>query len=89
MGSYNFCGAANLSTGENLLCNRDRRIAVSCMIQALRIFDHDHFRANQADAKTAKKQLFLARPPRKSGQRPWWSEDYSNARKIQDRELFA
>lgn len=89
MGSYNFSGAADLSNGENLLCIRDRRIAVSYMIEALRIFDHYHFRANQADAKTAKKQLFLARPPRKPGPHPWWSEDYSNARKIRDRELFA
>ncbi len=89
MGSYNFSGAADLSNGENLLCIRDRRIAVSYMIEALRIFDHYHFRANQANARTAKKQLYLAKPPRKPGQHPWWSEDYSNPRKVQDRELFA
>ena len=31
----------------------------------------------------------LARPPRKAGEKPWWDEDYTIARKIRDRELFA
>ena len=31
----------------------------------------------------------LARPPRKAGEKPWWDEDFTNARKIRDRELFA
>jgi hypothetical protein len=29
----------------------------------------------------------LAKPPRKKGQKPWWSEYYSDARKIRDRQL--
>jgi hypothetical protein len=68
---------------------RDRRVAVSYMVEALRIFDHYHFRLNQADAKTAQQTLYLRKPPRKPGEEPWWSEDYSNGRKILDRELFA
>jgi PLD-like domain len=89
LGSYNFSVAADVSNGENLLCIRDRRIAVSYMIEALRIFDHYHFRLNQMGAKTAQKRLFLAKPPRKPGEKTWWAEDYTNARKIRDRELFA
>ncbi|MBM4039844.1 MAG: phospholipase [Planctomycetes bacterium] len=89
LGSYNFSKAADRDNGENLLLIRDRRIAVSYMIEALRIFDHYHFRVAQADAKKAKRKLVLAKPPRKPGEVPWWQEDYTDARKVRDRELFA
>ena len=68
---------------------RDRRIAVSYMIEAVRIFDHYEFRVVQADAKQAKKKLQLKKPPRKPGEKTWFEEDYVNARKIRDRELFS
>ncbi|MCI0590481.1 MAG: phospholipase D-like domain-containing protein [Gammaproteobacteria bacterium] len=89
LGSYNFSSPADIKNGENLLLIRDRRIAVSYMIEALRIFDHYHFRVVQQEAKKAKKKLQLAKPPRTPGDEPWWAEDYTNARKIRDRELFA
>jgi hypothetical protein len=88
-GSFNFSGAADTSNGENLLRIRDRRIAVSYMIEAIRIFDHYEFRVAQLDTKKARKKLQLAKPPRKAGERAWWKEDYTNARKIRDREIFA
>jgi phosphatidylserine/phosphatidylglycerophosphate/cardiolipin synthase-like enzyme len=89
LGSYNFSSAADTTNGENLVLIRDRRIAVSYTVEALRIFDHYHFRVAQQEAKTARKKLFLAKPPRKAGEKPWWAEDYTNARKIRDRELFS
>jgi phosphatidylserine/phosphatidylglycerophosphate/cardiolipin synthase-like enzyme len=89
MGSYNFSSPADIDNGENLLLIRDRRIAVSYVIEALRIFDHYHFRVTQLEAKKAKKKLVLAKPPRKPGEKAWWAEDFTNARKIRDRELFA
>ena len=89
LGSYNFSSPADIKNGENLLLIRDRRIAVSYVVEALRIFDHYHFRVVQLKAKKAKKKLQLAKPPRKPGEKPWWTEDYTNARKIRDRELFA
>jgi phosphatidylserine/phosphatidylglycerophosphate/cardiolipin synthase-like enzyme len=89
LGSYNFSNPADQKNGENLLVVKDRRIAVSYTIEALRIFDHYHFRILQKQAKTAKKKLQLAKPPRKPGEKPWWDDDYSNPRKIRDRELFA
>jgi phosphatidylserine/phosphatidylglycerophosphate/cardiolipin synthase-like enzyme len=88
MGSYNFSGAADTSNGENLLLIRDRRIALSYAIEAVRLFDHYEFRVVQTEAKKARKPLQLHRPPRKPGEKPWWAEDYINARKIRDRELF-
>lgn len=89
MGSYNFSQAADTSNGENLLLIRDRRIAVSYMVEALRIFDHYHFRVAQMEAKKKKEKLQLEKPPRKPGEKPWWSEHFTNARRILDRELFA
>jgi phosphatidylserine/phosphatidylglycerophosphate/cardiolipin synthase-like enzyme len=44
MGSYNFSVAADSSNGENLLCIKDRRVAISYVVEAVRLFDHYHFR---------------------------------------------
>ena len=89
LGSYNFSDTADTKNGENLVVIRDRRVAVSYTIEALRIFDHYHFRVVQQEAKKARKKLHLAKPPRQRGEKPWWDEDYTDARKIKDRELFA
>jgi phosphatidylserine/phosphatidylglycerophosphate/cardiolipin synthase-like enzyme len=89
MGSFNFSGVADTSNGENLLLIRDRRAATSYMIEAVRLFDHYEFRIAQADAKTAKKKIQLQKPPSKAGEKAWFEEDYTNARKIKDRELFS
>lgn len=89
LGSHNFSSAADVSNGENLLLFRDRRIAVAYMVEAVRMIDHYHFRVKQEEAKGDKKQLALAKPPRKPKEEPWWSEDYTDAHKIRDRELFA
>jgi hypothetical protein len=89
MGSYNFSKAADQSYGENLLLIRDQRVAVSYMVEALRIFDHCEFRLAQANAEEAKKTLQLAKSPRNETEKAWWVEHYTNPRKSRDRELFA
>ena len=89
LGSYNFSATADTKNGENLLLFRDRRIAVSYVIEALRIFDHYHFRVAQQQAESARRKLVLARPPRDPEEEPWWAEYYTDALKIRDRELFA
>jgi len=89
LGSYNFSSPADIKNGENLLLLKDRRIAVSYVVEALRIIDHYHFRVVQQEAQEAKKSLHLAKPPRNAGEKPWWDEDYTKSRKIRDRELFA
>jgi phosphatidylserine/phosphatidylglycerophosphate/cardiolipin synthase-like enzyme len=88
LGSFNFSGTADTKNGENLLLIRDRKIAVSYLIEALRIFDHYHFRVNQNAAKKARKTLSLQKPP-PAGQEAWWQEDYTDPRKIKDRLLFS
>ncbi|MBN2396011.1 MAG: phospholipase [Candidatus Atribacteria bacterium] len=88
-GSYNFSSAADITNGENLLLIKDRRIAVSYMIEALRIFDHYHFRVTQKEATKAKKLLALSKPPRNQGEEAWWKEYYKVKVKILDREIFS
>jgi len=85
MGSYNFSIAADDKNGENLLLIKDQRIAVSYMIEAVRLFDHYHFRVIQKKAQEANKRLFLQKPPQENDEKPWWSEDYTHPRKIRDR----
>jgi hypothetical protein len=89
LGSYNFSSTADMKNGENLLLIRDRRVAVAYMVEALRMFDHYHFRVSQQEAKQAKKPLTLTKPPRQPGEQPWWAEYYSDPHKIRDRQLFA
>jgi phosphatidylserine/phosphatidylglycerophosphate/cardiolipin synthase-like enzyme len=89
LGSYNFSLPADRKNGENLVMIKDRRVAVSYTVEALRIFDHYHFRVVQKEAKQAKKKLQLAKPPRNADEVPWFDDDYTEPRKIRDRELFA
>ena len=89
LGSFNFSASADTSNGENLLLFKDRRIATSYAVEALRIFDHYQFRVAQAEAKEAHKPLQLQPAPATNSEKPWWQEDYTNARKILDRKLFA
>ena len=88
MGSYNFSKPADNENGEYLLLIKDRRVAVSYMIQALTLFDHYHFRVLQAKADASNKPIQLKKAP-KTGQKPWCDEDYTDPRKILDRKLFA
>jgi phosphatidylserine/phosphatidylglycerophosphate/cardiolipin synthase-like enzyme len=89
LGSYNFSSPADTKNGENLLRIRDRRIAVSFMIEALRICDHYDFRVSQSAAKKAGEPFELRKPPRKPGDVAWWKKNYTDARRIRDRQLFA
>jgi phosphatidylserine/phosphatidylglycerophosphate/cardiolipin synthase-like enzyme len=88
-GSYNFSRPADNENGENLLLIKDRRVAVSYMIQALTLFDHYHFRVLQAKANASNRAIQLKPAPAHPRQTPWWNEDYVNERKILDRKLFA
>jgi hypothetical protein len=89
LGSYNFSTPADRKNGENLVVVRDRRIAVSYMIEALSLFDHYSFRVAQQTAAEKGQKLHLDRPPRAPGEKPWWDDDYTVPHKIKDRELFS
>jgi len=89
MGSYNFSGVADAKNGENLLLVKDRKVATSYMIEAVRIFDHYEFRLAKSKADGINKKLELKLPPANTKQKPWWDKYYSNKRYARDRELFS
>jgi hypothetical protein len=86
-GSYNVSKPADLKNGENLLRIRDRRIATSYMVEALRLFDHYRFRVKEASATAA--TPFNLREPPASGGKAWWHDLYTVPIKIRDRKLFS
>ena len=89
-GSYNFSEPADTDNGENLVLIRDRTVATSYMIEALRIYDHYRFRSAREDEKgKAKKVLELQLPPKKPSEKPWWQKDWDDPISKRDRELFA
>lgn len=87
LGSYNFSSAADKDNGDNLVLIRDRRVATSYAIEAVRIFDHYSFRLKQEAAKQQQQPLVLKRPP-PTGKPTWFDEDWTDSRKARDRTLF-
>jgi hypothetical protein len=89
-GSYNFSEPADQKNGENLIYIKDRTVATSYMIEALRLYDHYRFRTIQENAKgKGLKVLTLRLPPRKPGERAWWRKYWDDSLLAQDRLMFA
>ncbi|MBA2382985.1 MAG: phospholipase [Chloroflexi bacterium] len=87
-GSYNASKPADLENGENLLRIRDRRIATSYMVEALRLFDHYRFRVAKTQAEGAATPITLREPPAVGGE-AWWRAAYTVPIKMRDRKLFS
>lgn len=86
-GSSNLAGGGEKNNGDHLIRIEDRKIAVVYAIEALRLFDHFHFRVN-ASKPGALQTLRLAKPPA-AGQKTWFDAYYSPGHvKARDRELF-
>lgn len=88
-GSYNFSKAADRDNGENLLLVRDRRVATSYMVEAMRMFDHYSFRVARETSRQTRRPLALRRPPRLPGETAWWERDYADPHRSRDRLLFS
>ncbi|AYG69258.1 MULTISPECIES: phospholipase D-like domain-containing protein [unclassified Rhizobium] len=89
-----FTGSSNLSpsgetgNGDNLVMIEDQRVATSYALEALRIFDHLHFRSAMQGAG-APNSLTLARPPG-PGQQAWFQRFYATgSQAAKDRLLFS
>ncbi len=89
IGPYNFSVEADTSNRENLLLVNDRRIAVSYVVAALRIFDHDHFRVAQLDEKRHARSFNCKCLRKREGEHAWSDEYYTDVRKGVDCQLFA
>jgi phosphatidylserine/phosphatidylglycerophosphate/cardiolipin synthase-like enzyme len=89
-GSYNFSVPADQKNGENLVMIKDRAVATSYMIEAVRLYDHYRFRTVQEDAKDkGRKVITLRLPPSKPSEKPWWQKDWDDPIRARDRVLFA
>jgi phosphatidylserine/phosphatidylglycerophosphate/cardiolipin synthase-like enzyme len=89
-GSYNFSEPADQQNGENLVMVKNRTVATSYMIEAVRLYDHYRFRTVQEDAKDKRlKVITLRLPPSKPSEKPWWQKDWDDSIRARDRVLFA
>lgn len=99
-----FTGSSNLSpsgetgNGDHLICIQDQRIATAYAIEALRMFDHLHFRTRMSDAKaaaatapaTAATALTLRKPWATTGKAAWFEAAHVvGSQKARDRALFS
>ncbi|HEX6726595.1 MAG TPA: phospholipase D-like domain-containing protein [Nitrospira sp.] len=86
-GSSNMADGGEKSNGDNLICIEDRKVAIAYAIEALRLFDHFHFRVNAQEPGVLQK-LRLAKPP-EPGEKPWFAQYYRIGHvKERDRKLF-
>lgn len=95
-GSSNLSPSGETKNGDNLIVIQDQRVATSYAIDALRIFDHLHFRSrmNQASkltAHAAQQALTLQKPIAISGlKQSWFASSYiAGDQAERDRLLFS
>jgi hypothetical protein len=88
LGSHNFA-LADVKNGETLWRIRDRRIAASSVVEAVRLSDSPHRQIAQQEAKPASNTLHLVKSPCTPGEKPWWSKKETIARKIRDCARFS
>jgi hypothetical protein len=87
-GSSNMAQGGEEANGDHLIQIEDRKVAIAYAIEALRLFDHFHFRVN-AQSPNAPSELRLAKPPA-PGKKPWFASYYRIGHvKERDRKLFA
>jgi hypothetical protein len=93
-----FTGSSNLSesgegnNGDNLVMIEDPRVATSYAIEALRIFDHLHFRSRMQSAsrRDSEDSLTLQKPASMTGQAAWFEPFYAPGSQAEnDRKLFS
>jgi hypothetical protein len=87
LGSYNFSEPADDDNGENLVLVRNRTVATSYMIEALRMYDHYVFRVASSEHDGPARPLELKLPPKEDGA-PWFKRDWTDPVRARDRMLF-
>lgn len=86
-GSSNMAAGGEEANGDHLIRIEDRNVAIAYAIEALRMFDHFHFRV-KSQAANALTVLRLAKPPA-SGGKTWFASYYRKGHiKERDRKLF-
>jgi phosphatidylserine/phosphatidylglycerophosphate/cardiolipin synthase-like enzyme len=96
-GSSNLAPSGETGNGDHLIQIDDPRVATSYAIEAVRVFDHLHFRNRMKEAKKPPanapppKPLTLRKPVAISGDaQPWFAGYYlASSQRERDRKLFA
>jgi hypothetical protein len=95
-GSSNLAPSGEEDNGDHLVLIEDGRIAVAYAIEALRVFDHLHFRdrmkaaAEKPPPGAKRDPLTLRKPTALSGKPAWFEEYYApGSQRERDRMLFA
>jgi phosphatidylserine/phosphatidylglycerophosphate/cardiolipin synthase-like enzyme len=96
-GSSNLSPTAETKNGDHLVVIEDPRVAAGYAIEAIRVFDHLHFRTVMKDAtkkKTKKKgtppPLTLRKPTAITGRPAWFDRFYRAGSQLErDRQLFS
>lgn len=89
-GSTNMAAGGELANGDNLILIEDRKVAIVYAIEALRLFDHFHFRVSLKEGDAEHRKIVLRKPPARPGDKTWFASYYVNGHiKERDRKLFA
>ena len=95
-GSSNLAPGGEKGNGDHLLQIDDPRVATGYAIEALRVFDHLHFRSKMKEAQAAARGqkapsvLALQKPSTLSGQPAWFAKYYQpDTAAARDRLLFS
>lgn len=86
-GSSNMAHGGEKDNGDHLICIEDRKVAIAYAVEALRLFDHFHFRS-KLQSSDDPASLRLAKPP-PPGKKTWFATYYRKGHvKARDRALF-
>ena len=93
-GSSNLSPSGEHNNGDHLIMIEDQRIATAYAIEALRVFDHLHFRSimqEKSKKKSARIVIKLRKPKAITGAKSNWFDPYyiAGSQKEKDRRLFA
>lgn len=89
-GSSNLAAGGERENGDNLVMIEDRKVAIAYAIEALRLFDHFHFRVRLKEGETKAERMTLAKPPETAKHNTWFAAYYRLGHvKDRDRKLFA
>jgi hypothetical protein len=88
-GSSNMAAGGEKANGDHLIWIEDGAIATAYAVEALRNFDHFHFRSSLEAADQIGREITLAGRPQ-PGQPAWWAPAYAAGNvKQRDRLLFS
>ena len=96
-GSSNFSPSGEEDNGDHLIMIEDGKVATGYAIEAVRVFDHLHFRSRMSDAAKDKQAgtttiapLTLRKPKAISGKAAWFEAYYvPGSQRERDRRLFS